>query len=185
MPERQTPVYNSRAVRLVQRVLADLAARPFQPRRNGCRRNGSWPPLYGVSRSTIRHTLELLVADRQLVREPRRGVKVPARPAARAPPTIPRSPGSPSPCPRTPMKLPAACMPPSTPRFHPRHLLRPRRHRPLRPTGEPRWRPRARPAWSSRATFPPAATPFHAAPPDGRRHPRGRHRRNDPGRHGL
>ncbi|MFA5206276.1 MAG: GntR family transcriptional regulator [Lentisphaeria bacterium] len=80
MPERQAPVYNSRAVRLVQRILADLRRGRFLPgERLPAERELA--PLYGVSRSTIRHTLELLVADQHLVREPRRGVKVPARPA--------------------------------------------------------------------------------------------------------
>ena len=77
---RQAPVYNSRAVRLVQRVLADLRRGRFSPgERLPAERELA--PLYGVSRSTIRHTLELLVADWHLVREPRRGVKVPKRPA--------------------------------------------------------------------------------------------------------
>lgn len=74
------PTYNSRAVRLGQQLRADLRRGRFTP--------GEQLPAerdlaeqYSVSRSTIRRTLEMLVADACLVKTPRRGVKVPAAPA--------------------------------------------------------------------------------------------------------
>ncbi|MFA5206905.1 MAG: GntR family transcriptional regulator [Lentisphaeria bacterium] len=76
MPLTPKPTYNSRAVRLAQQLRVEVQRGRFLP--------GEQLPAerelaerYGVSRSTIRHALELLTADHSLAKTPRRGVKVP------------------------------------------------------------------------------------------------------------
>jgi len=68
--------YNSRSVRLFDELLADL--------KNGRFAGGELLPperelaaLYGVSRPTLRRTVEQLAVDNHLIKQPQRGVMVP------------------------------------------------------------------------------------------------------------
>ena len=70
------PSYNSRAVRLGRQVQADLRRGRFKPGER-LPTEQELAGLYQVSRSTIRRTMERLVADECLVKTPWRGIRVP------------------------------------------------------------------------------------------------------------
>ncbi|MFA5203215.1 MAG: GntR family transcriptional regulator [Lentisphaeria bacterium] len=78
-PARTT--YNSRAVRLAHKMQADLRRGRFKPGER-LPAEQELAGIYGVSRSTVRRTLERLVTDEQLVKTPWRGVRVPGGAAA-------------------------------------------------------------------------------------------------------